>query len=139
MLNNVSIFSSDKYWQQIFADLGAKIADSQNFADVVFDDINIATPIRLSDLQRIIFDALNNTDIITDVFGKYIILPKLQHKIIIMLYKNPNITMHELKNLIGILPDVSSHAVENALYQLRKKYGRDFIINQNGKYKIGRV
>ena len=59
MLNNVSIFSSDKYWQQIFADLGAKIADSQNFADVVFDDINIATPIRLSDLQRIIFDEMN--------------------------------------------------------------------------------
>ena len=108
-------------------------------ADVVFDDINIDLPISVDDLQRVILDSLNNTDIITDIFGRYVVLPKLQHKIIIMLVKNPGITMPELKNLVGVLPGVTTHSVENAVYQLRKKYGHDFIINTDGKYTIGRV
>ena len=43
----------------------------------------------------------------------------------------------ELKRLIGLSPDITTHTVENAIYQLRKKYGRDIILNINGKYKIG--
>lgn len=139
MLEKVKIFTADRCWQHIFADLGADIADSQNVADVVFDDIEIGTPVSVSDLHKIVFDSLNNADIITEIFGKYIVLPALQHKIIVLLYKNPDITMRELKNLLGLLPDLTTHTVENAIYQLRKKYGHGFIINENGKYKIGRV
>lgn len=139
MLENVRIFTSDKCWQHIFADLGAKIADSPNVADVVFDDVDIDMPISITDLQRVVLDSLNNADIISDVLGKYIILPTLQHKIIVSLYKNPGISIRELKNLVGVLPDMATHTVENAIYQLRKKYGHDFILNMDGKYKIGRV
>lgn len=139
MFENVKIFTCDECWQHIFTNLGADITDSPNVADVVFDDINIDLPITVDDLRRIIFDSLNNTDIITDIFGRYVVLPKLQHKIIIMLVKNPGITMQELKNLVGVLPGVTTHSVENAVYQLRKKYGHDFIINIDGKYTIGHV
>lgn len=139
MLKNIKIFTSDNCWQRIFADLGAKIADSPNVADVVFDDIDINTPISITDLQTVILDSLNNADIISEVLGKYVILPTLQHKIIVALYKNPDITIRELKNLVGVLPDMATHIVENAIYQLRKKYGHDFILNTDGKYKIGRV
>ena len=139
MLNNAKIYTSDKYWNQIFSDLGAVVVDTPNVADVVFDDVNITTPVSVMDLQNIICDYINNTDIICNVFGKYVVLPALQHKIVVLLYKNPNMTMSELKNALGVLPDVATHAVENAIYQLRKVYGHDIIQNNDGKYKIGGV
>ncbi len=139
MLENIKIYSSDKYWQHIFADLGAIVVDNQNMADVVFDDIATNTPVSVDDLKKLIFDCLDNQDIITNIFGRYIILPNLQRKVIVSLYKKPNISMRELKENLGFLPDVTTHTVENAIYQLRKNYGHDFIQNDNGKYKIGHL
>ncbi|MBO7042680.1 MAG: helix-turn-helix domain-containing protein [Alphaproteobacteria bacterium] len=139
MLENIKIYSSDKYWQQIFADLGATVVDNQNEADVFFDDIDTGAPVSIADLKKIIFDCLDHQDIITDIFGQYIILPGLQRKILVVLYKYPNISMRELKERLGFLPDITTHTVENAVYQLRKKYGHDFIQNENGKYRIGRL
>ena len=139
MLENIKIFSSDKYWQHIFADLGAVVVENPNVADVVFDDIAINEPVSIDDLKKLIFDYLDNQDIIIDVFGQYVILPNLQRKIIVSLYKQPNISMRELKENLGFLPDVTTHTVENAIYQLRKNYGHDFIQNDNGKYRIGHL
>ena len=139
MLSNIKIYASDKYWKQILTDLGADVVDDKNVADIVFDDINIPAPVSVIDLQNIIYDCANNTDIICDVFGKYVVLPALQQKIIVLLYKNPNMTMPEIKTALGILPDVATHTVENAIYQLRKVYGHNIIQNINGKYKIGGV
>ena len=139
MLESIRIFASDEIWNHILTDLGADVVDSPNIADVIFDDIKIKAPISVSDLQILILKAFENEDIINSVFGRNVVLPKLQHKIIVFLYKNPNITMHELKDMIGVLPNVTTHAVENAVYQLRKTYGCDIIQNENGKYKIGRI
>jgi len=139
MLKNIKIYTSDKYWKQIFTDLGAGIVDDKNTADVVFDDINVTAPISIMDLQNIIYNCVNSADIINQVFGKYVVLPALQEKIIILLYKNPNMTMSDIKTALGVLPDVATHTVENAIYQLRKVYGRDIVQNNDGKYKIGGV
>ena len=59
MLENIKIFSSDKYWQHIFADLGAVVVEHQNVADVVFDDIAINEPVSIDDLKKLIFDYEN--------------------------------------------------------------------------------
>ena len=139
MLESVKIYASDGFWRHILADLGVNIVDSGEFADIDFDEIDINLPILVADLKKIIFDSLENREIITSVFGNYVVLPNLQHKIIVVLYKNPNITMQKLKYMLGLLPDVTSHTVENAVYQLRKTYGHDLIQNVNGKYKIGRI
>lgn len=139
MLENVKIYTADRYWHQILTDLGALVVDSQNGADLNFDDIDIQSPVSVTDLKKAIFDCLDNSDIIYDVFGKNIVLPLLQHKIIVLLYKNPDMTMHDLKMALGVMPNIASHAVENAIYQLRKTYGRNFIQTKDGKYKIGRV
>jgi len=139
MIENIKIYTSDKYWQHIFTDLGAAVVNAPNIADVMFDDVDVPAPVSLAELQSIIFNRLDNQDIIKDVFGQFVILPKLQHKIIVALYKNPDITIRELKDFLGFLPDLTTHTVENAIYQLRKNYGRDFIKNTKGKYKIGRV
>ena len=139
MASNIKIYATDEYWRHIFTDLGAVIVDSKNIADVVFDNIDVNLPISVSQLKSVIFASLDNHDIIKNVFGQYVVLPALQHKIIVSLYKNPDISINELKELLGVLPDVTTHTVENAIYQLRKKYGHDFIINTKGKYNIGHI
>ena len=139
MLESIKIYTSDKYWRRVFDDLGMVLTDSPDGCDVNFDEVNIGTPISVDDLVKRIFDLSENADVITSVFGKYLILPKLQHKIIVALYKNPGITMHKLKEMLGVLPDVTTHTVENAVYQLRKKYGHALIQNTDGKYKIGHI
>lgn len=139
MAENIKIYATDKYWRHIFDDLGISVVDSKTTADVVFDEKNVPVPVSIPNLKSVIFDCVDNQDIIKKIFGKYIILPTLQRKIIINLYKNPNVSINELKELLGFLPDVTTHTVENAIYQLRKKYGHDFIINAKGKYKIGHI
>lgn len=139
MFKGIKIFASDKYWNHIFADLGADIVDSENVADIVFDDVDINAPVSIPDLQNLIFSLQNNTDIIQKIFGTDVSLSVLQRKIIVLLYKNPNMTMRELKDALGLAPDIATHAVENAIYQLRKVYGREFIENIDGGYKIGHL
>lgn len=139
MASNIKIYATDEYWRHIFTDLGAVVVDSKNIADVVFDNMDVNLPIFVSHLKSVIFASLDNRDIIKNVFGQYVVLPALQHKIIVLLYKNPDISINELKKLLGVLPNVTTHTVENAIYQLRKKYGHDFIINTKGKYNIGHL
>lgn len=139
MLDNIKIYASDKYWNGILADLGANLVGSSDVADVVFDDIKINAPVSVDDLKNLILNQFNNKDIITNVFGRDIVLPELQRKIVVALYKNPNIQMRELKLAVGLMPDITTHSVENAIYQLRKTFGHGFIVNENGGYRIGRI
>ena len=139
MFNGIKIYTADTYWNHIFNDLGADVVGSANIADVIFDDIDISAPVYIYDLKNIILSAVDNREIIQKVFGKNVSLSNLQRRIIIMLYKNPNININDLKSLLGVQPDVATHSVETAIYQLRKNYGHDIIINSNGKYKIGKI
>ncbi|MBR3510879.1 MAG: hypothetical protein IKN73_02350 [Alphaproteobacteria bacterium] len=139
MFNGIKIYTEDTYWNHILNDLGADIVNSPNIADVIFDEIDIDAPVYIYDLQNIILKAVDNHEIVHKIFGDDVNLSQLQRKIIVMLYKNPDVNINELKSLLGLAPDISSHAVETAVYQLRKKYGHDVIINTNGKYKIGKI
>ena len=139
MLESVKIYTSDKFWSQILTDLGAVLVDNIDVADVNLDNVNLNAPVSVAELKNIIFNCCEHTDIIIKVFGEYVVLPRLQHKIIVSLYKNPNINISDLKTALGVSPDLTTHAVETAIYQLRKNYGRDFIQNENGKYSIGHI
>ena len=139
MLGNVKIYTSDKYWNHILADLGACLVETPDVADIVFDELSINAPISVDDLQSLVVSQFNNNDIIANVFGRDVALPALQRKIIVALYKKPNIQMRELKLAVGLSPDITTHSVENAIYQLRKTFGHDFILNEKGGYKIGRI
>ena len=139
MLGNVKIYTSDKYWNHILADLGACLVETPDVADIVFDELSINAPISVDDLQSLVVSQFNNNDIIANVFGRDVALPALQRKIIVALYKKPNIQMRELKLAVGLSPDITTHSVENAIYQLRKTFGHDFILNEKRGYKIGRI
>lgn len=120
-------------------DLGANTVDTPNVADVVFDNDSIDGPISVDELRNLILTQFNSNDIIYSIFGQEVILSDLQRKIVIALYKKPNIQMRELKSAVGVMTGMTTHSVENAIYQLRKKFGHDFILNQNGGYRIGRI
>ncbi len=139
MLDNIKIYTSDEYWKHILTDLGANVVDTPNVADVVFDNDGMGGPVSVDKLRNLILTQFNSNDIIYNIFGQDVILSDLQRKIVITLYKKPDIQMRELKSAVGVMAGMTTHSVENAVYQLRKKFGHDFILNRNGGYKIGRI
>ena len=48
-------------------------------------------------------------------------------------------TVDQLKCALGYSPDASTHTVDTAIYQLRRAYGRDFILNTDGVYSLGKL
>ena len=73
------------------------------------------------------------------IFGRAVSLSRPQAKIVVALYKSGGMTSDELKVALGYAHDTATHAVDTAIYQLRKTFGHDFIINSKGVYSLGRV
>ncbi|MCQ2599693.1 MAG: hypothetical protein MJ187_04985 [Alphaproteobacteria bacterium] len=139
MFDGIRIFSSDVFWRQILADLGAVVLDGPNTADVNMDVLDIPRPIDIMDLQVAILNAMDRSKIIRKVFGRPVSLSPMQEQIIAILEKSGGVGANDLKVALGYSPDAATHAVDTAIYQLRHKYGRDFILQNNGIYTIGRI
>ena len=139
MLNGLHIFSSDPIWRQILADLNADIVDNPKIADVDFDSLNLVLPINPINLRVAIMDAMDNTNIINRVLGENVHLSRLPSQIITILYKTGGVSSADLKTALGYAADTNTHTVDTAICALRKTYGRDFIQNENGVYKLGRI
>ena len=119
--------------------MGATIVDDATAADVNFDKLNIATPATPVDIKAAILAATDHSDIIHRLCGPNITLPPVQAQIIIALDKSGGLTASQLRSALGYGPDIATHTVDTAIYQLRKTFGHNFIINENGIYKIGEL
>lgn len=139
MLSGIRIYTSDSVWRQILGDLGATLLNAPSVTDINFDEIEIADTVTPVDLKSLILKAADNTDVIKKIFGKNVRLPRLQAQIVVCLYNSGGMSAHALKQALGYAPDVSTHTVDTAIYQLRRIYGRDLIQNINGVYKIGKL
>ncbi len=139
MLSGVRIYSANPVWKQILADFGATVLDVPSVTDVNFDNLNVNKIISPMELKTIILNATDNTNLLFQIFGEKISLPRTQEQIIVMLYKSGGMTLGELKNALGYAPNVATHVVDTAISGLRRVYGREFIINNNGVYKIGKL
>ena len=139
MLNGVRIFTKDEIWRQILADFGATVTDVPSVTDVNFDDLSISEIITPLQLKAAILSATDSRCILTGIFGTYVSLPQLQAGIIILLHKSGGMRYTELRSALGFVPNITSHAVDTAIYQLRQKFGREFIINTDGVYKLGKL
>lgn len=139
MLTGIRIYSSDVVWRNILADLNAVVLDAPDTAEVNLDDISLEIPVSALDLKAAILSALDNTKILQDIFGKAVYLPQLQAQIVVWLYKTGGLSLNALKKVLGYMPNMTTHAVDTAIYQLRKNYGKDFIQNKNGVYIIGKL
>lgn len=139
MLSGVRIYSSDAVWRKILADFNAVVVDARSAGCLDFDALNITSPVSAIELKSIVLNAIDCSGIICRVFGRHVAMPRLQAHIVAMLYNTGGMTMAELKDAMGISPDVATHTIDNAIYQLRKAHGREFIQNNNGIYSIGKL
>ena len=139
MLKGVRIYTSDTIWRQILTDFGATVLDAPTTTDINFDNLNISSPLTPMELKSAILNANDNASVLREIFGADVSLPRLQAQIIVSLYKSGGMTGNELKDALGSAPDVATHTVDTAIYQLRRAYGRGFIINSNGMYRLGKL
>lgn len=139
MFNGLRIYSSDTIWRQILTDLGATVLDAPATTAINLDELNLDTPVTLVGLKAAILAALDDTKITTELLGPGANLPLLHQQIIVALYKSGGMSMPQLKDILGYSPDVATHAVDTAIYQIRKNHGHEFIVNENGVYKIGHI
>ncbi len=139
MLRDIRIYSSDPVWRHILSELNAVVLDAPDMADVNIDNMNLELPIRPRQLRVAIMAANDNDNIIAQVFGRDIDLPRTQRQIIIWLKKSGGMTASDLRLALGYSPDATTHAVDTAIYQLRREFGHDFIQNTNGIYRIGHL
>ncbi len=139
MLNGISIYATNKVWRKILIDLGATLVDDSKLADLNFDSLEVPDNLTPIELQSIILNTIdtNQREIIKKIFKKPEVLPSLQKSIVVLLYKTGGISASDLKSVMGYSPDIATHTIDTAIYQLRKTYGKDFIKNENGKYFIG--
>lgn len=139
MLKDIRIFSADKIWRKILADFDAVVPDSPDTADINLDDLELVLPVSALNLKTAILEGLDKTEVLQKIFGKPVNLSELQTKIVVWLYKSGEMSAVDLKNVSGYAPDMATHAIDTAIYQLRKIYGRDFIQNKDGKYRLGKL
>jgi len=140
MLNGIHIYSSNPTWRHILTELGAVVGDVKNVLDVNFDEIEPTTPITPTELKSLIINSADNTKILQSVFnGNVPQLSDIQENVIVSLWRGGAMSGPELKSALGFMPDVATHTIDTAIYTLRKLCGRDFIILENGVYKLGTV
>ena len=139
MLHGIRIYTSDTLWREILGALGATILDAPDIGGVDFDALEIPAHAHPIQIKAAILTALDTRDVIKRVFGADVALPVMQARIVAMLSKTGGLTGAEIKDALGYSPGVTTHAVDTAIYQLRRAYGHEFIRNDNGVYKLGKI
>ena len=139
MLTGLRIFTSDPHWRHIVSDLNAVPVDDVILADVDLDALELSTPITPLELKTAIICALDDNNLVDSVFGRPVSLTPVQRKIITCLKKSGGMSADDLKFAIGYARDTTTHTVDTAIYGLRKLFGHDFIVNENGMFRIGRI
>lgn len=139
MLSGIRIFSDDKHWANILRDFNATLVQNPSTADVNIADLDLKLPVSPIELKSAIIAASDNTKILSAVFGHPVHLSDIQTQIIVRLYKNGAMSSRDLKIAMGYAPDANTHAVETAIYSLRKLFGHDFIKNDNGVFCLAGI
>lgn len=140
MLDGIRIYSSDALWRQILSEFGATVSDVPDATYLDFDALGVPMPATPIMIKTAIQNAVDgNIKLMREILGRDVHLPYIQAQIVILLYKSGGMSAADLRTALGYAPNATTHAVDTAIYQLRKLFGREFIINSNGVYKIGRI
>ncbi len=139
MFSGIRIFSSDATWRQILADLNAVLVDTPDAIGLNFDALKLDLPISIPELRATVLAAVDYSRVVADIVGENVNLSPLQGKIIALMHKSGGMTVADMKTALGYAPDATTHAVDTAIYGLRKLCGYEFIQNVGGIYKIGRI
>lgn len=139
MLKGIRVYSADGVWREILRDLGATVLDAPTNTDINFDALSISMPVSPIELKSALINAADTSKVIIKIFGRNVRLSNLHTQIIVQLYKSGGMDSAQLKTALGYSADAATHTVDTAIYQLRKLYGHDFIVNENGIYRIGKL
>ncbi len=139
MLKNIRIFTSDPLWGQILGDLGATCCPSPDMADVDLDALGLDAAVSMMELKAAIFQAMDNRPMLRQIFGKDVRLSGGQTRLVTLLYKSGGMRMAELRQAMGYAPGATTHTIDTLISQLRRLFGREFIINDGGVYRIGKL
>ncbi len=141
MFGELKVFTKNKVWRNILNGFGIIVSDSEKSADISIDELDLKLPVCASELLIVLNERKEKRykSVLQIVFKKDVDLPKLQAGIIFALFKKEQLNIDEIKNFLGFLPDTKTRTVENAIYQLRQKFGKDIIKNKDGKYYIGKL
>ena len=139
MLTGIRIFTSDAYWRKILLELNADVQQDAIYADVNLDNMDFKTPISPMEFKVAVLDARDDTRVVDKILGRQVQLSPIQNRILRKLYETGGMTSDELKVVLGYAADATTHTVDTTIYGLRKLFGKDIIINKNGKFVIGRV
>ncbi len=122
-------------WRGILTDLGAGFAARES-ADVIFSANKKLSPAELKAEILRLRDA-REVSIIKKICG-VTTLSGSQKKIIIALHHAGAFGANagELQQQLGYAPGAATNAVGTTIYQLRKIFGKEFIKNEGGKYKL---
>ena len=115
------------------------VVEDANLADVDMDSLDLHNPVTPLELKTAIISGLDDTRILASVFANPVSLSPIQRQIVVRLRKSGGMTADELKLALGYARDTTTHTVDTAIYGLRKLFGRDFIINEGGIFKIGGI
>ena len=139
MLDGIRVYSADSVWRNILRDLGATVIDAPNNTDINIDSLSISMPVTPLELKAALLHSADDSKIIRKIFGENARLSNLHAQIVARLYKSGGMNAGALKTALGYSADATTHTVDTAIYQLRKLYGHDFIVNDNGVYRIGKL
>lgn len=139
MLKGVRIYTSDIMWRQILGDFGATLLDAPTATDINFDTIDVPDKITPIQLKSLILGTGDNSAIITRLLGADIVLPRMQARVVALLYKTGGMRAAEIKDALGYSPNAATHTVDTLIYQLRRAFGREFIVNDHGVYRLGKL
>lgn len=135
MFNGITFWTEDKIWRGILIDLGAQFSP-RDIADVIFKPNKKFSPAELN-AEILHLADIHEAGTIKKICGT-VSLSGAQKKIIMTLHKHGKngADVSTLQQQLGYAPGAATNAVGTAIYQLRKIFGKDFIKNNGGKYKL---
>lgn len=140
MLDGIRVFTKNELWRRILSELGAVVSNVQTGTDIDFDAINLANvPMSPVEIKAALLSAQGNDKILKQIFGRPVSLPGVQARVVVALAKSGGMRAADLKDALGYSRDAATHTIDTAIYQLRRTYGRDFIQNDRGVYRIGKI
>lgn len=140
MLDGIRVFTKNELWRRILSELGAVVSNVQTGTDIDFDAINLANvPMSPVEIKAALLSAQGNDKILKQIFGQPVSLPGVQARVVVALAKSGGMRAADLKEALGYSRDAATHTIDTAIYQLRRTYGRDFIQNDRGVYRIGKI
>jgi hypothetical protein len=135
MLGGISFWTDDLVWRRILTDLGAEFAP-RGAADAVFAG---GGKFSLLELKAEILRLRDSREaLVIKKICKGAALTDSQKKIVIALSKagERGLNSAELQEKFGYSAGAKTNAANTAIYQLRKIFGRRFIKNDGGRYRI---